>query len=65
MEGLIFVDQTLTGTISEYLPELFPELSPGQIAAAARQYEHMGTTTSQANAIMGEGTYTQVSFYLF
>ncbi|KDR78758.1 hypothetical protein GALMADRAFT_137768 [Galerina marginata CBS 339.88] len=54
-EGTVFVNQSATDVqISDYLPQLFPNLGAEEIQAATAQYAGLGSNVSQAIAILGE-----------
>lgn len=57
-EGTIFVNENISSTspLSNYVGQLFPTLSSGQVSAAVEQYTNIGLdgTFNQAVGIMGE-----------
>ena len=53
-EGTVFVNQASTDTVTDYVSQLYPTITPALAASAAAQYAGLGTTIFQKNAIYGE-----------
>ena len=53
-EGNIFVDTNETLTITDYISQLFPDMTSTQVQEAAIVYENYGTAVDQAVAVMGD-----------
>ncbi|CCM01825.1 uncharacterized protein FIBRA_03893 [Fibroporia radiculosa] len=63
-EGNIFVDQSLTMDISDYVSTVFPDVQPWQAAMATPLYQGLGTNVEQANYAMGESIFICPTYYL-
>ncbi|CCM06694.1 uncharacterized protein FIBRA_08981 [Fibroporia radiculosa] len=63
-EGNVFVDQSLTMNISDYVSTLFPDVEPWQAALATPIYQSFGTNVEQANYAMGESIFVCPTYYL-
>ncbi|KIJ61014.1 hypothetical protein HYDPIDRAFT_116533 [Hydnomerulius pinastri MD-312] len=63
-EGNIFVDQSITTDISDYVSTVFPDVQPWQAALATPLYRGLGTNVEQANYAMGESIFVCPTYYL-
>ncbi|GLB44901.1 putative type-B carboxylesterase lipase family protein [Lyophyllum shimeji] len=65
-EGAIFIDPKTPSNVDvkNYVAQLFPTLDAKEIAAAASQYENLGSPTFQVTAIMGEAIFICPTYYL-
>lgn len=54
-EGSLFVNQSSSVDVANYVAQLFPLFGQKEIDAAAALYAGLGTPLAQATAIMGEG----------
>jgi hypothetical protein len=55
-EGNIFVNQSTTLDVADYVKALFPNFGSTQVAGAVRLYQNHGSHVDQANLVMGECT---------
>jgi hypothetical protein len=55
-EGNIFVNQSTTLDIADYVKTLFPNFGSAQVAGAVTMYQNQGSNVDQANLVMGECT---------
>ncbi|KAG2063071.1 alpha/beta-hydrolase, partial [Suillus decipiens] len=53
-EGNIFVNQSMTMNVADFIRTIFPNFGPAQITGAAAMYQDMGSNVNQANLVMGE-----------
>ncbi|KAG1811213.1 Alpha/Beta hydrolase protein [Suillus subaureus] len=63
-EGDIFVDQSTTLDIADYVKTLFPNFGSAQVAEAATLYQNYGSNVNQANLVMGESIFLCPTYYL-
>ncbi|KAG1753271.1 Alpha/Beta hydrolase protein [Suillus lakei] len=63
-EGNIFVDQTTTLDIADYVKTLFPNFGSTQAAGAVMMYQNQGNNVNQANLVMGESIFVCPTYYL-
>ncbi|KAJ8592162.1 alpha/beta-hydrolase [Rhizopogon salebrosus TDB-379] len=63
-EGNIFVDQTTTLDVADYVMELFPNFGPVQAAGAVAMYHDQGNNVNQANLVMGESIFICPTYLL-
>ncbi|KAJ8589766.1 alpha beta-hydrolase [Rhizopogon salebrosus TDB-379] len=63
-EGNVFVDQTMTLDIADYVMELFPNFGPVQAAGAVVLYHDLGNNVNQANLVMGESIFVCPTYLL-
>ncbi|KAG2342022.1 alpha/beta-hydrolase [Suillus weaverae] len=63
-EGNIFVDQSTTLDIADYVKMLFPTFGSAQIAGAVTMYQNQGSNVNQANLVMGESIFVCPTYYL-
>ncbi|KAJ6585083.1 Alpha/Beta hydrolase protein [Mycena capillaripes] len=63
-EGIIFVDQTATYDVAEYVRNLFPLVGVKESNAAASIYESLGSPLDQVNAIMTESIFKCPTYLL-
>ncbi|KAG1759067.1 Alpha/Beta hydrolase protein [Suillus occidentalis] len=55
-EGNIFVNQSTTLDVADYVKALFPNFGSAQIAGVVKMYQNHGSNVDQANLVMGECT---------
>jgi hypothetical protein len=53
-EGNIFVDQSTTLDVADYVKTLFPNFGSAEVAGAVTLYQNYGSNVNQANLVMGE-----------
>ncbi|KAK0463607.1 Alpha/Beta hydrolase protein [Desarmillaria tabescens] len=65
-EGGLFVDSSIAGTVqvSQYLTQLFPNLSSQHRDVAVTKYSSLGTPIEQVTAIMGESIFVCPTYFL-
>jgi carboxylesterase type B len=63
-EGTVFVNQASTDTVTDYVSQLYPTITPALAASAAAQYAGLGTTIFQKNAIYGESVFICPSYVM-
>ncbi|KAG8212817.1 Alpha/Beta hydrolase protein [Butyriboletus roseoflavus] len=63
-EGNIFIDVNETLTTTDYVSQLFPDMTLLQVQAAAKVYEDYGTTIDQAIRVMGDSIFVCPTYYL-
>ncbi|KAG1732237.1 Alpha/Beta hydrolase protein [Suillus paluster] len=63
-EGNIFVDQSTTLDIADYVKTLFPNFGSAQAAGAVMMYQNQGSNVNQANLAMGESILVCPTYYL-
>ncbi|KAG2111829.1 Alpha/Beta hydrolase protein [Suillus clintonianus] len=56
-EGNIFVDQSTTLDVADYVKMLFPNFGSAQAAGAVTMYQDQGSNVNQANLVMGESIF--------
>ncbi|KAG1739930.1 Alpha/Beta hydrolase protein [Suillus paluster] len=63
-EGNLFVNQSTTLDIADYVKTLFPDFGSAQAAAAVKMYQNQGSNVNQANLVIGESTFVCPTYYL-
>ncbi|KAG2751792.1 alpha/beta-hydrolase [Suillus brevipes Sb2] len=63
-EGNIFVDQTTTLDVADYVKTLFPTFGSAQVAGAVAMYQNQGSNVNQANLVMGDSIFVCPTYYL-
>ncbi|KAG1838524.1 Alpha/Beta hydrolase protein [Suillus subalutaceus] len=63
-EGNIFVDQSMTLDVADYVKTLFPNFGPAQVAGAVALYQNYGSNVNQADLVMGESIFLCPTYYL-
>ncbi|KAH7928320.1 alpha/beta-hydrolase [Leucogyrophana mollusca] len=63
-EGNIFVNANETLNITDYVAQLFPDMTPLQVQEAAYVYASYGTPLEQAIAVMGDSIFVCPTYYL-
>ncbi|KAG2064949.1 alpha/beta-hydrolase [Suillus decipiens] len=63
-EGNIFVDQSTTMSVADFITTIFPNFSPAQITGAAAMYQNMGSNVNQANLAMAESMFLCPTYYM-
>lgn len=65
-EGALFVSPSTPAdvNVANYVAQLFPDFDAGQMAAAAAQYEDLGSPVFQVTAIMGESIFICPTYYV-
>ncbi|KAG2359504.1 Alpha/Beta hydrolase protein [Suillus spraguei] len=63
-EGNIFVDQSMTMNVTDFIRTIFPNFGPAQITGAATMYQNMGSNVNQANLVMGESMFLCPTYYM-
>ncbi|KAG2147943.1 Alpha/Beta hydrolase protein [Suillus clintonianus] len=63
-EGNIFVDQSTTMDVTDYVKTLFPNFGSAQAAGAVTMYQDQGSNANQANLVMGESIFVCPTYYL-
>ena len=53
-EGTTFVNPNETLTITDYISQLFPDMTCSEVDAAAAVYQDYGTALEQAIVVMGD-----------
>ncbi|KAG1767708.1 Alpha/Beta hydrolase protein [Suillus placidus] len=53
-EGNIFVNQSTTLDVADYVKTLFPDIGSVQAAGAVTMYQNYGSNVNQANLVMGD-----------
>ncbi|KAH0833388.1 Alpha/Beta hydrolase protein [Lanmaoa asiatica] len=63
-EGNVFVNVNETLTITDYISQLFPDMTSLQVQEAASVYEDYGTPLEQAITVMGDSIFVCPTYYL-
>ncbi|KAG0695774.1 Alpha/Beta hydrolase protein [Suillus ampliporus] len=63
-EGNIFVNQSMTLDIADYVKTLFPNFGSAQAAGVAMMYQNHGSNVDQANLALGESTFVCPTYHL-
>ncbi|KAF8442075.1 Alpha/Beta hydrolase protein [Boletus edulis BED1] len=63
-EGNIFVDANETLSITDYVSQLFPDMTFAQVQEAASVYKNYGTAVDQAIMVMGDSIFVCPGYYL-
>ncbi|KAH0833387.1 Alpha/Beta hydrolase protein [Lanmaoa asiatica] len=63
-EGNIFVNVNETLTITDYISQLFPDMTSLQVQEGASVYEDYGTALEQAIMVMGDSIFVCPTYYL-
>ncbi|KAG2358500.1 Alpha/Beta hydrolase protein [Suillus spraguei] len=63
-EGNIFVNQSMTLDVADYVMTLFPNMGSAQAAGAARIYQKYGSNINQADLVVGDSMYVCPTYYL-
>ncbi|KAG1732243.1 Alpha/Beta hydrolase protein [Suillus paluster] len=63
-EGNVFVNQSTTLDIADYVQTLFPNFGSAQVAGAVMMYQNQGSNVNQANLVMGESIFVCPTYYL-
>ncbi|KIJ62991.1 hypothetical protein HYDPIDRAFT_93630 [Hydnomerulius pinastri MD-312] len=63
-EGNIFVEANETLTITDYVSQLFPDMTSTQIQEAAYIYQNYGTPLEQAITVMGDSIFVCPTYHL-
>jgi carboxylesterase type B len=63
-EGNIFVDQSTTLDVADYVKTLFPNFGSAEVAGAVTLYQNYGSNVNQANLVMGESIFVCPTYYL-
>ncbi|KAF8071639.1 Alpha/Beta hydrolase protein [Lyophyllum atratum] len=65
-EGALFIDPTNSPNVDvrNYVAQLFPDFKTKEIAAAAAQYQNVGSPIFQITAIMGEAIFICPTYFL-
>ncbi|KAG1740867.1 Alpha/Beta hydrolase protein [Suillus paluster] len=63
-EGNLFVNQSMTMDLADYLKTVFPNFGSAQAAGAVMLYQNQGSNVDQANLATGESTFVCPTYYL-
>ncbi|KIK45295.1 hypothetical protein CY34DRAFT_22614 [Suillus luteus UH-Slu-Lm8-n1] len=63
-EGNLFVNQSTTLDIEDYVKTLFPNFGSAQVAGAVIMYQNHGSNVDQAKLVMGESIFVCPTYYL-
>ncbi|KAG6372185.1 Alpha/Beta hydrolase protein [Boletus reticuloceps] len=63
-EGNTFVDANETLTITDYVSQLFPDMTFAQVQETASVYKNYGTAVDQAIMVMGDSIFVCPTYYL-
>ncbi|KAG0695772.1 Alpha/Beta hydrolase protein [Suillus ampliporus] len=63
-EGNIFVNQSMTLDIADYVKTLFPNFGSAQVAGAVMMYQNQGSNVDQAILAMSESTFVCPTYHL-
>ncbi|KAG1750596.1 Alpha/Beta hydrolase protein [Suillus paluster] len=63
-EGNLFVNQSMTLDIADYVKMIFPNFGYAQAAGAAMMYQNQGSNVDQANLVISESIFVCPTYYL-
>ncbi|KAG1888833.1 Alpha/Beta hydrolase protein [Suillus subluteus] len=63
-EGDIFVDQSTTLDVADYVKTLFPNFGSAQVAGAVAMYQNYESDVTQANLVMSDSIFLCPTYYL-
>ncbi|KAG1838521.1 Alpha/Beta hydrolase protein [Suillus subalutaceus] len=63
-EGNIFVDQSTTLDVADYVKTLFPNFGSAQVAGAVTMYQNYESDVTQANLVMSDSIFLCPTYYL-